>query len=123
MKIMKDFNFVGMMDDLARSVRNLISCVDKLRGYKCRRIRLICYYHSFCFEDVLKIRWEFEHGNRKKLLYVIERARGVVKDCYKSGFLQHGTEEKAMLKTLDIYENIVRRYWFVVCLYDWVHKK
>lgn len=120
---MKHFNFVGMMKQFVLSLRNLFSCIDKLRGYKCRRIRLICYYHSFCFEDVLKVRFDFERGGRSKMLYVIERARGVVKDCYKSGFLEHGTEEKAMLKTLDIYERIVRRYWFVVKLYDLLIKK
>lgn len=104
-------------------LRNLLSCLDKLRGYKSLRLKMVCYYHSFITSDVVRARYDMERGYKVDLLYRIYVSRDVIEQCFNNGLLQHGTELKAMQKTLDIYEKIVERHWLLVRLYDLLIKK
>lgn len=110
----------GLWQWVKKTLKRFVRLVGRLRGYESRRLRNICFYHVYTgdVEAVRKAKEVFSNGSRQELLRMIVESRDVVSRCYADGLLNHGTELRAMLEVLNIYERIVRRYWIIVKLYD-----
>lgn len=110
----------GLWQWVKKTLKRFVRLVGRLRGYESRRLRNICFYHNYTggLEAVRKAKEVFSNGSRQELLRMIVESRDVVSRCYVDGLLNHGTELRAMLEVLNIYERIARRYWIIVKLYD-----
>lgn len=117
--------FVFVNTYTMRKIQNVWSCIKKLRGYEGRRLRFICYYHSFYggTMEIRKAQEQFCIGERYGVTNQIEKSYDVLERCYNDGFCLDVYEYRCMVRTLDVFRGIVERWWWLVWLFDCLTNK